>query len=132
MHSYASFLVATLMLIGISCSSSEKATPNYEPVSEKHSVKTETKAAIVGGMQALYRQLSYPAQAKKNGIEATLEANVLITQKGEVDQVTFNGQPRSDFQQAAENALRSVTFRAGQRNGEAVNMYITIPIAFRL
>ena len=116
----------------VSCGSSNNATPTYEPVSEKYQVKTETKAAIVGGMQALYRQLSYPAQARQEGIETTITANVLVTKNGKINQITFEGQPRSDFQQAAENALRSVTFRAGQRNGDAVNMYISIPIVFQL
>lgn len=124
------FLIA--LLVGVSCSSPQKAQPTSQPDSNDIKVMTQTQAAIVGGMDALYQQLTYPAQARENGVEATLEANVLINRDSKVEQITFNGNPRRDFATAARKALRSVTFRAGQRNGQPIDMYITIPIAFRL
>lgn len=125
-------LLMIALLIGAGCSSSQKAQPTSQPNSNGIKVMTQTQAAIVGGMEALYRQLSYPSQAKENGVEATLEANVLINRDSRVEQITFNGNPRQDFATAARKALRNVTFRAGQRNGQPIDMYITIPIAFRL
>ena len=86
----------------------------------------------MGGIEALQKKLAYPAKAKQQGIETVLNANVLVNKKGKVEQISFDSDSQHGFEKAAREALRKVTFRAGQRNGEPVNMYITIPVKFEL
>lgn len=128
------FTIALLFLT--SCSGSEKARSieSIESTDADPKVVVETKAAIVGGLKALQKELEYPTKAKKDGVEAVLEANVLVNKNGYVEQISFENETETDygFEDAARNALRRVNFKAGERNGDPINMYITIPVRFEL
>lgn len=127
--SFCLFTVALLLLIG--CSTSKKVQ-STQVTEQKPEVIVETKAAIIGGLKALQKELEYPQEAKENGVEITLNANVLVNKSGNVEQITFDKETKYGFRDAARNALHEVQFRAGERNGEPVNMYVTIPVKFEL
>ncbi len=123
------FLCATILG---SCSTPKKAQSPPEVVDEEVDVVTETKPAIVGGMEALYNNLEYPQKALKEGVETELNANVLVNKNGELEEISFEKSTEYGFEEAAENALRSVQFVPGKRNEEPVDTYVTIPIVFKL
>lgn len=124
------FLAVTILLL-IGCNTSKKIQ-SIEVTEKKPEVVVETKAAIVGGLKALQKELKYPREARENGVEIILNANVLVNKNGEVEQITFDKETEYGFRDAARNALYQVQFRAGERNGEPVNMYVTIPVKFDL
>lgn len=133
---FAVYTFFVVLLLLVSCSGSEKARSieSIESTDTEPEVVVETKAAIVGGLKALQRKLAYPTKAKKDGVEAVLEANVLVNKNGYVEDISFENKTETDygFEDAARNALRKVNFKAGERNGEPINMYITIPVRFEL
>lgn len=135
---YLVFVVvsAVLLTLIVSCSSSEKAQSieSIESTGDKPEVVVETKAAIIGGLKALQEKLEYPPKAKREGVEAVLEANVLVNKDGYVEDITFENETETNygFEEAAREALREVKFKAGERNGEPIDMYITIPVRFEL
>ena len=120
-----------LILLCISCQTAEntQTASGYGP---NPKVVTATKAAIIGGQKALQKKLAYPPEAKKKGVETTLHANVLINKKGKIDQISFDEESGYGFEEAARQALQKVSYRAGQRNGKPVNMFVTIPVVFKL
>lgn len=137
-HHFPVYLISAvfLFLLFASCSSSEKgrSIESIESTDSKPKVIVETKAAIIGGLKALQEKLEYPPKAKRERVETVLNANVLVNKKGYVEDISFENKTEIDygFERAARNALREVKFKAGERNGEPINMYITIPVRFEL
>lgn len=91
---------------------------------------TETTPAIIGGFEALYQQLTYPSNRSQQTSSITLQANILVSSDGKVTQVSFDQDKYPKYKQAAREAIYAVKFVPGKRNGEAVDMFITIPIQF--
>lgn len=133
-RSHFSFFILMFLCVAIlsNCSTTKKTQPPPEVANEEVNVVTETKPAIVGGMEALYNNLEYPQQALEEGVETELNANVLVNKNGELEEISFDKDPEYGFQEAAKEALQSVQFVPGKRNEEPVNTYITIPIVFNL
>lgn len=124
-------LILLISLIFLSCKSS-KEVQTIQSTNPKPEVVVETTAAIIGGLDALQKELKYPQKAKNEGVETILMADVLVNKNGEVEQISFEKETEYGFEEAAEVALHEVEFKAGERNGEPVNMYITIPVKFEL
>lgn len=123
-------VIPFIILLFISCNSS-KEVATIESTNSKPEVVVETTAAIVGGLEALQRKLKYPPKAKKEGVETTIKAKVLVNKNGKVEDVSFEEETDYGFEEAATEALHAVKFKAGERNGEPVNMYVTIPVQFK-
>lgn len=117
------------IFFAFSCSTSEKTSENPTLTKENVKVVTETSPAIIGGIDMLYQQLEYPSNAQKN-TSVTLHANVLINKKGMLEKISFDEDRYGPFKSAARKALRQVRFVPGKQNGQAVDMYIAIPISF--
>lgn len=128
---FLSYLIPFLILFSAGCKSS-KEVQTIGSTDSKPEVVVQTSAAIVGGREALQKELKYPEKARRNGIETTLMAEVLINKNSKIEQISFDKETEYGFEEAAREALYKVQFRAGERNGEPVNMYITIPVKFEL
>lgn len=123
------FLIGFSLLL-ISCSTTDKTKPAPEVTKENLKVVTETTPAIIGGLEALYQQLNYPSNSSQQSLNITLEANILVDSKGNVTKVSFDEDNYPQHKEAAREAIYAVKFVPGKRNGEAVDMFITIPIQF--
>lgn len=125
------YIILFVILASAGCSNS-KEIQTIANTETKPEVIVETKAAIVGGLDALQKELEHPQKAKKEGVEAVLKADVLVNKNSKVEQISFDKETEYGFEKAAKNALHKVQFRAGERNGKPINMYITIPVKFEL
>jgi TonB family protein len=123
------FPVIVLFLI-TSCSTSDKAKPAPEVSKENIKVVTQTSPAIIGGMEMFYQQLTYPPNSSQQTADVILEANILIDSQGKVKQISFDKDQYPQYKDAAREAIHSVRFVPGKRNGKTVDMFITIPIQF--
>jgi TonB family protein len=123
------FLIGFSILL-LSCSTSDKTKSVPEVTKENVKVVTETTPAIIGGLEALYQQLRYPPNTSQQTSNITLEANILVDKEGKVKQVSFEKDKYSQYKKAAREAIYAVRFVPGKRNGETVDMFITIPIQF--
>ena len=121
-------ILASFSLAG--CSTSEQTRTPPEINRENVEIVTETTPAIIGGLDALHQQLSYPAHLYQSGTKIILEANVLVDAEGAVNRISFNKDKYPELKAAAREAIRQVRFVPGKRNTEEVDMFVTLPITF--
>ena len=74
----------------------------------------------------------YPESAKSEGIQGTVQLEVLIDEKGRVRKVRVLKSPGHDLDKAAIAALSKSTFNPGYMGGKAVPVKIKIPYRFVL
>ncbi|MDZ7659894.1 TonB family protein [Fodinibius sp.] len=129
-HPFSYTFLIGLSILLLSCSTTDKTKSAPEVSKENVKVVTETTPAIIGGFEALYQQLTYPSNRSQQTSSITLQANILVSSDGKVTQVSFDQDKYPKYKQAAREAIYAVKFVPGKRNGEAVDMFITIPIQF--
>jgi protein TonB len=87
-------------------------------------------AAPRGGYQV---KPSYPAAARRLGVQGTTILRVFVAADGRVGDVAVEasaGHP--DLDQAAAEAVRRWRFEPGRRGAEAIGMWVRLPVEFRL
>lgn len=124
-------LTILLSILLLSCSTSNKAKPTLDISKENVKVVTQTSPVIIGGMEALYQQLNYPANTSQQTADIILEANILVDNQGKVKQISFDTDQYPQYKKSAREAIYSVRFVPGKRNGKTADMFITIPIQFK-
>ncbi|HEV8441805.1 MAG TPA: energy transducer TonB [Methylomirabilota bacterium] len=76
---------------------------------------------------------SYPATARRLGIQGTTVLRVLVRDDGQVGEVeiqTTAGHP--DLDRAAADAVRRWRFEPARKGPEAVATWVLLPVVFRL
>lgn len=92
----------------------------------------EDMPELIGGMQAIYRNLRYPEIARKAGIEGRVVVQFIIDEEGRVvDPVVVRG-IGGGADEAAIEAVKQVSFTPGRQRGRAVRVRYSLPITFRL
>ncbi|WP_441000858.1 energy transducer TonB family protein [Fodinibius sp. SL11] len=125
------FLITFLLLL-LGCGSTDKAKQTPEVSKENIKVVTETFPAIIGGMEALYQQLTYPSNSTQQTTNIILKANILVNSQGKVKRISFDQDQYPQYKDAARDAIYNVRFVPGKRNGQAIDMFVTIPIQFHV
>jgi TonB family protein len=98
----------------------------------------DTPARPRGGMQAVYQSIEYPEVAAEAGIEGRVFVEFVVDASGSVtDARAMSPESREAtshpaLQKAAVEAVRSVSFTPGRKNGEPVATRMTLPVTFRL
>lgn len=78
-------------------------------------------------------QPHYPESARRRGIEGTVLLKMRITEQGRVETVQVErsaGHP--DLDQSAMEAVKRWRFAPARRAGEAVAVWVFIPVEFKL
>jgi protein TonB len=76
---------------------------------------------------------TYPATARRLGLEGTALLGVLVDAKGRVGEVVVRrsaGHP--DLDRAAADAIKQWQFEPARRGKEAIAMWVEVPVHFRL
>lgn len=146
------FLPAAIALMGLSISivscmpeedaeligKAEKGLENAINVSNEEVFDVvENMPSPPGGMESwnhyLNENLTYPAEAKENGVEGTVYVTFTITKKGEIIEPTIL---RGIGCGADEEAIRVIqaapNWIPGEQRGQKVNVKMRIPIKFQL
>ncbi|MBN2278986.1 MAG: TonB family protein [Candidatus Marinimicrobia bacterium] len=92
----------------------------------------EQKPSIIGGFPELARQVKYPPEAQKNGIQGKVLLKVLIGKDGKAKQADVLESVSPDCDDAAKKALFSVDYKPAVKAGEKMEVWITIPVVFKL
>lgn len=88
---------------------------------------------IIGGMAALRDNIRYPEIAKEAGVEGTVIVQAFINEKGIVEDVVIvKGVPKTGLDEAAIDAVKKTRFKPAQQRDQAVGVWYSIPITFRL
>ena len=120
-------------------------TPNKETVSdvpppptEKPSreetlfQRVEEQPTLIGGMEALYESVEYPAFAKQAGIQGRVIVQFIVDENGKVQTPTVVRGVHKLLNKEAIRAIKEQKFEPGKQRGTPVRVQMTIPITFRL
>lgn len=86
----------------------------------------------IGGMESIYKHISYPEMAKNAGVEGKVYVLVFINQQGHVDDVKVLKGIGGGCDEAAVNGIKEVKFSPGKQAGQPVKVKLSLPIDFKL
>lgn len=86
----------------------------------------------IGGIEAMIKNVVYPASAKETGIQGKVLVKVIIDEKGNVVETEVVESVNADCDKAAMDAIKKTKFTPGIKDNKPVKAEVTIPIMFRL
>ena len=92
----------------------------------------DTMPEIIGGIESIAQNIKYPETAKDDKVGGTVYVFAYVDADGKVAHVEVARGVRDDLDLAAIEAVKPVTFKPGERDGEPVGVRVSIPIHFRL
>ena len=104
---------------------------NYEDDPAFYS-KVEVMPEPIGGMEAIYKKISYPKEARENGIEGTVKILAFIDRDGEVLDAQVVEGIGYGCDESARLAVFYHRFKPGMQRGQRVKIQMEIPIDFKL
>ena len=113
----------------------EEKTPEPEP--DKVFEAVEQPPLFPGGDAALLKciaeNLRYPQLAIENNVQGRVTVMFVVTKTGQVGEVKVVRGKDPDLDKEAVRVVKSLPkFQPGKQNGQAVNVWYTVPIAFKL
>ncbi len=90
-----------------------------------------------GGEAALYKDLNsnikYPTEAAEEGIQGRVVVRFVVTKTGAIDKVSIARGKHPALDKEAIRVVKTLKkFIPGKQNGEAVNVWYSLPISFKL
>jgi protein TonB len=79
-----------------------------------------------------FEEPSYPASARRDGIEGTVMVKVVVGTDGHVVTATVLESSHEVFAQSALDAARACTFTPGEMDGKPVRCAVAIPFKYAL
>ena len=128
-------------IIDINTIPEEEETPpdEYTPVYEDSKVFTsvEQMPEFPGGQAALMSWLAnhikYPAMAQENGVQGRVVVQFVVKKDGSISDVKVVRSKDPDLDREAVRVVKTFpNFIPGKMNGQAVNVWYTLPINFKL
>jgi protein TonB len=86
----------------------------------------------VGGIEAMIKNVIYPASAKESGIEGKVFVRAIIDEAGNVTETSILKGVNADCDKAAMDAIKKTKFTPGIKDKKPVKAEIVIPIMFKL
>lgn len=108
-----------------------------EPVEEKVFKAVEQMPTFPGGEAALMKYLkdhiNYPTVAMENNVQGKVIVQFVVTKTGKVGEVKVARSVDRDLDREAVRVCKSLPdFIPGRMNGQAVNVWYTLPVQFKL
>ncbi len=98
----------------------------------EYKMAADSMPQVVGGMQALSKNIVYPEKAKQNGTEGKVFLQVYIDETGKVVKTSVIKSAGDLLDNAAVSALRKTRFTPGIVDGKPVKVKVVIPVVFKL
>jgi TonB family protein len=95
-------------------------------------LSVEVMPEPIGGMDAIYKKLSYPKRAKEDGIEGTVIVRAFIDRDGEVLDAQVVKGIGYGCDESARLAIFYHRFKPGLQRGQRVKVQMDIPVEFKL
>ncbi len=108
-----------------------------EPVKEQVFTAVEQMPRFPGGDAALMKYLNshinYPTMAMENGVQGRVVVQFVVTKTGKIGEVKVVRSVDRDLDKEAVRVCKSLPdFIPGKMNGQAVNVWYTLPVSFKL
>jgi periplasmic protein TonB len=72
----------------------------------------------------------YPAELRKAKIEGRVKVVFLVSEEGRVEDARIDNSSRPEFEKPALEAIRKWRFRPGQKDGQPVRAFMSLPMKF--
>ncbi|AFH50663.1 Hypothetical protein IALB_2960 [Ignavibacterium album JCM 16511] len=95
-------------------------------------VNAEVMPEPIGGMNTIYRKLTYPEEARRKKIEGTVKVLAFIEKDGEVSNATVVEGIGYGCDEVARLAVYYTRFKPGLMKGKRVKVQMVIPVEFKL
>jgi TonB family protein len=103
-----------------------------EAADDVYYVAVEEMPSPIGGMTAIQKRITYPEQAKREGVQGRVFVKAYINEQGAVDKVELLKGIGAGCDSVAMNAIQETKFTPGKQRGEPVKVQVSIPIVFKL
>lgn len=108
-----------------------------EPVEEKVFTAVEQMPRFPGGDEALMKYLSshinYPTMAMENNVQGRVVVQFVVTKTGKIGEVKVVRSVDRDLDREAVRVCKTLPdFIPGKMNGQAVAVWYTLPVSFKL
>jgi TonB family protein len=119
----------------------EKEINNLPPVEEQKTdleddpayyTSVEVMPEPIGGMNTIYRKLTYPLEAKEKKIEGTVKILAFIEKNGEVSSAVVQEGIGYGCDENARLSVYYTRFKPGLQKGKRMKVQMVIPIEFKL
>ncbi len=114
--------------------STESSTAKQSSASDDGEVykAVEDRPKLIGGMEALAEEVTYPEMAKEAGIEGQVFVRFIVDEQGNVQDPRVTKGKHKLLNEAAVEAVKQQEFEPGLQLGEPVKVQMTLPVTFKL
>ena len=109
--------------------------PEEEPVEQIFEV-VEEQPTPEGGMEAFYKfvgkELNYPAQANRMGVEGRVFVQFIVDEKGNVSEVKAVKGIGAGCDEEAVRVIKQTKWNPGKQRGRPVKVRMIMPVLFKL
>ncbi|MFC1568795.1 TonB family protein [bacterium] len=106
--------------------------PSPPPDEDIEFVKYDSPPEPIGGFEAVQKNLVYPENERKTGIEGMVNVFIQIDESGNVTSAKIEKSVNEACDQAAINALKSVKWKPAMQRDKPVAVWLAVPMEFKL
>ena len=94
--------------------------------------KVDKFPAPLGGIESIAKKITYPAEAKKAGIQGMVLVKAVIDENGNVTFAEVEKGVDPELDKAALKAVKETKFTPGEIKNKKVKTEISVPVKFKL
>lgn len=102
------------------------------PALDDYLVAAEIMPEPIGGITAIYKNISYPVAAKSAGTQGKVFLMILVNENGSVDDVKIIKGIGNGCDEAAIDGVKKAKFTPGKVKGANVKVKLALAIEFKL
>ena len=105
-----------------------------QPLNEKEDyfLVVEEMPEIIGGLQSIMKEIRYPEEARKNGLEGRVFVQFIVNEQGDVESPKIVRGVGDILDDEALRVVENTKFKPGMQRGKPVRVQYSLPIMFRL
>lgn len=92
----------------------------------------EQMPELIGGLESISNKITYPEEARQNGVEGRVFVKFIVNKDGNVENAEVMRGIGSGADEEALRVVREAKFKPGFQDGEPVRVQYALPITFRL
>lgn len=95
-------------------------------------IAVEERPTLIGGQQAIYDRIQYPAAARQAGVQGRVIVQFIVDEQGHVVNPRVLQSPHSLLSEEALRVIQLVQFTPGRQRNRPVKVQMALPVIFRL
>ena len=103
-----------------------------EEVEEEIFVVVEQMPELIGGIEALQKEIKYPEMARQAGVNGRVFVQFIVDENGNVSNPVVLRGIGGGCDEEAMRVIKTAKFKPGKQRGKAVKVRYVIPIVFKL